>query len=150
MIYEHGFLVRAPLSAVSQFHSRTSALVRLTPPPIVLRPDRPGANINDVSFTMWIGPLPVRWIARITDARPAGFTDTQVVGPFARWVHQHSFVEKGDDATEVVDRVDVRLSWRPDRLAIGLAMWLGLPALFAYRARATRRALTASCLVNSS
>jgi ligand-binding SRPBCC domain-containing protein len=66
-----------------------------------------------------------------------------VRGPFARWTHRHTFVRVAADTTDVVDQVEAELKrhlfWGP----IGLLMWIGMPALFAYRGWKTRRILEA-------
>ncbi len=96
---------------------------------------------DEMDFTMWVGPLPVHWVARVEDVSPTGFLDRQVRGPFASWAHHHSFVAVDEAATQVIDEVDAQLKphlfWR----SVGLAMWLALALLFAYRGWKTRRLL---------
>lgn len=144
MRYEHRFRVRVPLDAVAGFHSRTSSMPAITPPPIIVRlhhaPELLGEG-DVMEFTMWAGPLPLHWVAQIRDVSEEGFADRQVRGPFALWQHRHSFVPITPDLTEVVDHVEADLKrhvlWAP----IGMAMWAGLPILFAYRGWKTRRLL---------
>ncbi len=141
MRYCHRFRVRAPLAAVADFHRRPASLVAITPPPVVVRLYNAPAALNageEIAFTMWVGPLPVRWVARIEEASPTGFLDRQVRGPFRVWRHRHRFVAVDDATTEVVDEVEAMPSLDPVRGPICGAMWLGLPALFAYRAWRTR------------
>jgi ligand-binding SRPBCC domain-containing protein len=144
MRYQHVFRVEAPLSAVAAFHSRSSSMPAITPPPIVVRVHQAPAVLQDgdeMDFTLWLGPLPVRWRARIEDVTPASFVDRQLDGPMGHWVHQHSFVPVDANTTDVVDEVDLglrpHLFWGP----VGLGMVLGLPVLFAYRGWKTRRLL---------
>jgi ligand-binding SRPBCC domain-containing protein len=120
-------------------------MAAITPPPLVVRitaaPDvlRRG---DRMAFTLWMGPLPVRWVAHIEEAGTTGFTDRQVAGPFAEWQHRHRFIAIDETHTEVRDEVRARLRrhwlWGP----VGFAMWAGLPLLFAYRGWRTRQALT--------
>jgi ligand-binding SRPBCC domain-containing protein len=146
MKYRHTFEVDAPLAEVADFHTAASSLKAITPPliPMQLRhaPEQMGDG-DEMAFTMWLGPLPVRWEARVEEASPAGFLDRQVRGPFAYWSHRHRFLALDGGRTEVVDEVEARL--KPHLLwgAVGLAMWIGLPLLFAYRAWKTRRLLEA-------
>jgi ligand-binding SRPBCC domain-containing protein len=144
MRYEHAFRVRAPLEAVARFHASPSSLAAITPPPVVARvrraPDTLGEG-DEMAFTLWLGPLPVPWVARFEDVGPTGFTDRQVAGPFATWVHRHDFVPVAEDVTEVVDAIELRLARRPAGLAVGLLMAAGLPLLFAFRGWKTRRLL---------
>lgn len=144
MRYEHRFRVSAPLAAVADFHTQSASMAAITPPPVVVRIQRAPARLNEgdeMEFTLWLGPLPVRWLARIEAVSPNAFTDRQLRGPFRRWVHRHSFLPVDETTTAVVDQVE--LSLRPHLWwgLIGLGMWLSLPLLFAYRGWKTRRLL---------
>lgn len=141
MNYRRSFEVEAPLAAVARFHAETSALKSLTPPPIVMQPRsiEPLAEGSSSEFVLWLGPIPVRWVARHRDVGPEGFVDEQVKGPFKRWIHQHRFEARSDRVTLVTDEIEAELGCHPWWWIIGASMWLGLPALFAYRAWRTRR-----------
>ena len=144
MKYQHRFRVNAPIERVADFHSRASSMAAITPPPFVVRMRNTPAVLKDgdqMDFTMWIGPLPVRWVAQIENVSPAGFKDRQISGPFAHWVHRHTFTALDAHTTTVTDEIELRL--RPHLLwgPVGLGMRLGLPLLFAYRAWKTRRLL---------
>lgn len=147
MRFHRRFRVRAPLAAVEEFHATRAGFEALAPPLVPMRvenaPERlvPGTTM---SFRTWVGPVPIRWTARLEAIEGPGFADVQTEGPFAHWRHEHRFIADGPDATIVDDRIEARLSRQPLRAATGLAMWLGLPVLFAYRARRTRRALEPS------
>lgn len=144
MRYQRTFRVRAPLADVADFHIAASSLKAITPPLIPMQlhhaPERMGDG-DEMDFTMWLGPLPVRWTARVEDVSPTSFLDRQMRGPFASWTHRHSFRAVDEEKTEVVDEVEAQL--KPHVLwgAIGLTMWLGLPLLFGFRAWKTRRLL---------
>jgi ligand-binding SRPBCC domain-containing protein len=112
-------------------------IVRLSSPPEVLRS---GA---EMAFTLWLGPLPLRWVARIESASAAGFTDRQLRGPFHAWTHRHSYRTVAGDVTEVRDEVEASLRRHPLWGPVGFLMWLGLPLLFTYRGWRTRRLLEA-------
>jgi ligand-binding SRPBCC domain-containing protein len=146
MRYRHTFRIRANLAKVADFHAAAASLKAITPPIIPLQlhhaPERMGIG-DEIAFTIWMGSLPVRWEARVEDVSLAGFLDRQVRGPFAYWSHHHRFLAVDEGQTEVVDEVEARL--KPHFLwgAVGLAMWTGLPLLFAFRAWKTRRLLEA-------
>ena len=144
MSYRHRFRVRAPLAQVAEFHCHSASMAAITPPPIVVRVQRAPAVLaegDEMAFTMWLGPLPIRWLARIEAVSATGFTDRQLHGPFGEWVHRHSFVAIDENTTEVVDEISWRL--RPHLLwgPVGLGMRLGLPFLFAFRGWKTKRYL---------
>jgi ligand-binding SRPBCC domain-containing protein len=98
---------------------------------------------DELRFTLWLGPLPLRWAARIESISPTGFIDRQVQGPFRLWVHRHTFLPLDDSTTEVRDEVTVELKRHLLWGLVGLSMWLSLPLLFAYRGWKTRRTLEA-------
>jgi ligand-binding SRPBCC domain-containing protein len=144
MKYDHRFTVRAPLEAVAAFHSSADSLTAITPPPIIMRvhaaPPHLGEG-DEMDFTMWLGPIPARWVARIEDVSERGFVDRMIRGPFKAWAHTHTFVPVDETTTEVVDHVEAQLSDNWFWKLIGAGMWLGLPILFAYRGWRTRQLL---------
>ncbi|MCX6032164.1 MAG: cyclase [Chloroflexi bacterium] len=131
---------------MAEFHSRSASMSAITPPPMIVRvhraPERLGRG-DEMDFTLWAGPLPLRWVARIENASPDGFTDRQVRGPFAAWQHRHSFVRVSEAETDVVDEVEAQLKRHPFWRLAGALMWAGMPVLFAYRGWRTRRLLEA-------
>jgi ligand-binding SRPBCC domain-containing protein len=146
MKYKHRFDVNAPLAAVAEFHARSASMGAITPPPVVVRVHRAPARLDDgdeMDFTMWLGPLPVRWLARIEDVSPTGFTDRQLRGPFGHWIHRHTFVPVDETTTAVVDEIELEFRSHPWWRLLGLGMWLSLPFLFAYRGWKTQHHIQA-------
>lgn len=144
MNYLHRFRVHAPLDAVVAFHQAAASMAAITPPPIVVQMHQAPAHLqegDDMAFTLWLGPLPIHWQARIEQITPLSFVDRQLAGPFGEWVHLHTFIPVDTQTTEVID--DVRATIKQHGLwrLVGLGMWLNLPLLFAYRAWQTRRIL---------
>lgn len=144
MVYRHSFLVPAPVQEVAEFHSRSASMGEITPPPIIVKiqhaPERL-AEGDEMEFTLWLGPIPVHWLARIEGVSPIGFTDRQVQGPFEGWQHRHSFVAVGENTTRVDDEVTYTIRRHPWWGLVGLGMGLGLPVLFAFRGWKTRQRL---------
>jgi ligand-binding SRPBCC domain-containing protein len=144
MVFRHEFTVAAPRERVVNFHRRRQSLVEITPPPIIVRiqsgPEVLSAG-DELRFTLWLGPFPIRWHAAIEAVSDAGFADRQINGPFAHWVHRHTFIERGEGLTIVQDEIEYvyrrHLVWG----LIGRLFVLGLPVLFAYRAWRTKRLL---------
>ena len=146
MKYRHQFRVRAPLPALAEFHAQSASMGAITPPPISMRVTRAPARLregDEMAFTMWLGPVPLKWVAHIENVSGRGFSDRQISGPFQEWTHRHTFAALSEATTEVRDEVQARLRKHVIWGAVGLAMWLWLPLLFAYRARQTR------CLLES-
>jgi ligand-binding SRPBCC domain-containing protein len=142
MKYKHRFEVKAPLAAVAEFHAQSASMGAITPPPVMVRVHRAPTRLDvgdEMDFTMWLGPLPLRWLARIEDVSSTGFTDRQLQGPFKHWLHRHTFLPVNEATTAVVDEIELEI--RPHLLwgLVGLGMWISLPLLFAYRGWKTRR-----------
>lgn len=144
MKFRHTFRVKAPQAAVADFHSRSASMPAITPPPMIVRVHAAPAQMrsgDQMDFTLWAGPLPLRWIASIEDASAAGFTDRQIRGPFAAWSHRHRFVPVDEQTTDVLDEVQAELKRHPFWWLAGALMWAGMPLLFAYRGWKTRKLL---------
>lgn len=139
--FDYKFTVNAPLQAVSNFHHDSSVLKTLTPPPIFAQihhfdPMADGAIAN---FTLWFGPIPIRWQAIHSNVSINGFTDTQQKGPLKSWQHTHKFTAVSPTTTEIHEHIDYE---HPDgirgiltRLAFGKP---GLYGLFTARKLITR------------
>ena len=142
--FETSFTVKAPLKAVTEFHADTSALKTLNPPFVIVQLHRvdPMAEGSISEFTLWMGPIPIRWRALHKDVGPYGFTDTMEDGPMASWQHTHRFEALDENTTKIQEYIEYEYpsGWRglASRVLFG---HLGLTALFTYRKWATRRAL---------
>ena len=79
----------------------------LTPDPIVLET---GALIE---YRLRLFGVPFRWVTRIAEWTPPGrFVDEQLRGPYAQWVHTHTF-EETSSGTAIRDHVRYRLPFSP-------------------------------------
>lgn len=140
--FHQSFRVEAPLQAVQAFHASPSALKALTPPPVVVQLHRFGELQEgmEAEFTLWMGPIPIRWIARHENVGPEGFDDVLVKGPMAAWRHRHRFVDEGNGRSRVDDDIEYThpRGWAGlwTRLMFGR---LALRGTFFYRKLATRR-----------
>ena len=107
-VFNFRFTVDAPLKAVSDFHFEPGILKTLTPPLMIMQVHRfdPLANGSIGEFTMWMGPIPVRWKAEHSNVSETSFTDTQVAGPMKSWVHTHTFRAIDDYTTEVHEHIE--------------------------------------------
>ncbi|MFN3982759.1 MAG: SRPBCC family protein [Caldilinea sp.] len=147
MRYHHRFTVKAPLADVVEFHSRSASMGAITPPPILVRIHSAPEMLQEgdrMDFTMWLGPMPVRWLAQIEQTKLNSFVDRQLRGPFESWVHKHTFEPIDAETTAVIDEVNATLHANWFWKLVGVGMGLGLPILFAYRGWKTRRMLEQS------
>jgi len=132
------------LERITRFHDEGGPQA-LTPPPIfvqVHRDARTSLTEGELEFTLWMGPIPVRWLARHeAGPTPTSFADLMVRGPLAYWRHEHIFREV-QGGVELTDRVTLehKPGWRGwlTRLAFD---GLPLQILFFYRHLRTRLAL---------
>lgn len=144
MKYRHTFRVNAPLLEVADFHARSASMGEITPPPVIVCLHRAPEILREgdqMDFTLWLGPLPVRWLASIENTSPNGFVDRQIEGPFSRWEHRHNFLPIDDSQTEIIDEISFAIKNHPVWGIVGLGMGISLPLLFAFRAWKTRRLL---------
>lgn len=144
MNFKNHFTVAAPLDQVNAFHRSARSLKTITPPFLfmsnVSAPERL-TDGDEMAFTLWFGPMPVRWRVRVENFHPTGFDDVQLSGPFRSWKHSHRFEPIDGEHTRVVDQISYSI--RPHWFwgVVGLAMALGLPLLFWYRSWRTRATL---------
>ena len=80
--------------------------------------------------------IPVGWRTEITEWRPPRtFTDTQLAGPYRRWVHTHR-LNAVPGGTEIFDSVRFRVGAGPlGSVAYRLAVRRWLDDIFDFRAR---------------
>jgi ligand-binding SRPBCC domain-containing protein len=144
--YKRSFEVVAPMEAVSRFHGDTRALRILNPPGLWVQFHKvePISEGSIADFTLWLGPLPIRWMATHSDVGPDGFSDTQTRGPFDYWHHRHQFTEISEGRTLVSDEIQAQPGKHFFWGLVSWGMWFSLPLLFAYRAWRTRNTVESS------
>ncbi len=138
--------VRAGLAETFAFFADAANLQAITPPFLdfrILTPlpveMRVGARIE---YRLRLMGWPVSWFTRIEEWEPGvGFTDVQLRGPYARWVHRHRFLAEGT-GTRVLDRVEYALPLAPlSAPAHALFVRPTLERIFAFRREAVARRL---------
>lgn len=101
-------VINTTLDKMIAFHEDPKALSNLTPPPIFMqlhRDDRTSISDGEIEFTLWLGPIPFRWIARHEQGPTEhSFADRMIKGPMAYWRHEHIFT-KVDTGIELTDRI---------------------------------------------
>jgi ligand-binding SRPBCC domain-containing protein len=140
-VFDFKFTVNAPLTAVSNFHHDTRILKKLSPPPIFVQIHRfePMGEGSEAEFTLWFGPLPLRWLAIHSNVSDNGFTDTQAKGPLKQWQHTHRFTAVSPQVTQVHEHIEYshHSGWRGLLSGI-LFSKAGLYGLFTARKLLTR------------
>jgi ligand-binding SRPBCC domain-containing protein len=142
--FNYSSVINAPVEAVWRFHERPDILQILTPPwqPVQAIRREGGLKVGAVSeFILYLGPLPVRWVARHTEYEANRlFTDEQVSGPMQSWVHRHQFSPLGDK-TRLTDAIAFSLPG--DAIAETILNWwvqARLHDMFRYRHEVTKKA----------
>lgn len=144
-IYEKRSVMKSSLERLVGFHEDPNVFSRLAPPPIfiqVRQDNRTSLTTGDLHFTLWFGPLPVRWHARHQPGlTPSSFVDVMVSGPLASWHHEHIF-SSVPGGVELLDRVT--FSHKNGLAGLFTRLFFdGLPLriLFFYRHLRTRMAI---------
>lgn len=140
--FDYSFDVDAPVEAVAAFHEDTRVLRILTPAYVQIHRFDPLADGAVAEFTVWFGPIPIKWRAVHRDVGPNGFTDIQDKGPLASWEHTHRFEATGPDTSRVSEHIEYE--YEPGWKGVLGRVFFGPPALlglFTYRAWRTRRAV---------
>ncbi len=148
MTFKKELRVKAPVKEVFKWHERPGALERLSPPwdPLEVISKNQGIGKGTrVEMKIKAGPLPakIKWVAEHTQyEKNRLFQDRQVKGPFKHWVHTHTLVADGKDATVLEDRIDYALPVHPlGNLVAGKAIKRKLERIFRYRHETTTRDL---------
>ncbi len=144
-VFQKSSFIKTTLAEIKRFHEAPRALASLTPPPIRMKADRDGRRSlteGEIEFTLYFGPVPIRWIARHEPGpTPDSFADVQLRGPLAYWRHEHIFTEV-PRGVELTDRITLAHRGGFVGLLTRLAFdGLPLRLLFVYRHWRTRVAL---------
>jgi ligand-binding SRPBCC domain-containing protein len=131
-----------PVEEVFAFFSAAENLERITPPELGFRIITPAPVVLKegalIDYRLSLFGLSFGWQTEISAWRPPfEFVDTQLRGPYAQWIHRHTFTELGG-GTLMEDEVRYRL---PVPL-LGEAGYpivrLQLARIFGYRERRIR------------
>lgn len=141
--FQYTSVINAPVETVWNFHERQDVLPKLTPPwqPVKIVRREGGLDVGAISeFLIFLGPIPVRWVARHTACEKNRlFIDQQDSGPMESWTHRHEFAwENGQ--TRLTDSIDFSIpgGWLTNTL-LGWFVCARLQDMFRYRHEVTKK-----------
>lgn len=135
----------ATIDEVFAFFANAENLERITPPELAFQILTPTPILMQegtiIDYRLRLFGVPFRWRTRITRWQPSDrFIDEQIRGPYAQWIHVHSFSASAE-GTHMTDRVEYRLPFQPaGRIALPLVR-RQLDRIFRYRAGAIQQLL---------
>ena len=141
--FKHSSVINAPPEVVWKFHERPDILQLLNPPwqPVQVVRREGGLNVGAITeFRLFLGPLPLTWLARHTEYEKYRlFADQQISGPFESWVHRHEF-EPENGKTKLTDAISFSMPGGGTvEFVSGWLVQVQLEAMFRYRHYVTKR-----------
>lgn len=143
--FSKSILINCSTEDAFSFHCDTRNLPLITPPDVsvkIIRLDLPLRQGSQILLEIkQFGFVRSRWKIEISEFKPYGLiTDTQLEGPFRKWIHRHVF-ETVEDGTLMKDEIEFELPFGiAGKLAEGLALKM-IGRQFGYRHAVTKRIL---------
>ena len=131
-------ILNAPIDTVFSFFSNIENLEKITPnwlnfsllaqPPMTIKK---GSLFH---FQIRLFKIPLKWKTEITCWEPPfRFSDEQIKGPYKKWIHEHRFIEEGNQ-TRMIDTVHYKVpGWFLSPLILKLFVKSAVIEIFRYR-----------------
>lgn len=137
-IFETSHWVPYPVDEVFEFFKAAENLEKITPPWLnfkILKTSTPDIEEGTlIDYRLKLYGIPMYWKTEISSWQPPHqFTDSQLKGPYSKWVHTHRFEAK-DGGTLLSDRVEYRVpGWFFGSIAHKFFVRNNVEQIFAHR-----------------
>lgn len=144
-VFRSSMCLPLKIQDVFSFFSDAMNLEMITPPELCFRVTTPTPiEIGEgtlIDYRLRLFGVPFNWRARITKwSPPLQFVDEQILGPYERWVHIHSFKDE-NGTTKIIDKIHFQLPiWPFGEMGYPIIYAL-LKRIFRYRRNAIRQRL---------
>ena len=130
-------LIPGSMETVFDFFSSAENLERITPPALGFKILNPLPIKMEqgtlIDYRIRLFGIPLKWQTLISKWEPKRqFVDEQLKGPYAKWVHTHSF-EATDNGILMRDEINYRLPFFPFGEVMLPVVRLQLRRIFSYR-----------------
>lgn len=136
--------INKPVISVFKFFSNENNLEQITPPYLkfkVLGKDTESIRQGTLIFyKLKVHGIPLTWKSKISSfTEDKSFTDEQLSGPYAKWVHQHDFIPY-KQGTLIVDKVIYKVPMGIlGKLAAGYFVNKDIQNIFKYRSTVIKK-----------
>jgi uncharacterized protein (TIGR01777 family) len=130
--------INKPVGAVFHFFSDENNLEQITPPYLKFKVEGKDTEIikngTHINYNLKVHGIPLKWKSRIsTFEEGKTFTDEQLSGPYAKWIHQHDFIPF-KNGTLIIDEVVYKLPMGIlGKIAAGYFVNRDIQNIFKYR-----------------
>lgn len=145
-ILTRGLTLDLPRQQVFDFFADAVNLERITPPELNFQIVTPQPiDIKQgtlIDYQLKLRGLPMKWRTEISVWNPPhSFVDRQLSGPYAQWIHRHTFTELEENKTHIEDEVKYRLPLEPLGDIAHFTVRRELDYIFDYRQKAVAEIL---------